>query len=67
MINETLRMHPPATIIFPRIALVDHKIGEHEIKVGDMVTTGLMAQFFNPKYFDDPMQYKPERWLDKEN
>lgn len=48
-----------------RTAAQDTRIGEFEIPKG----TGILLQIYlvhtNPDYFPDPLQFKPERFLDK--
>ena len=36
-IKEALRLHPPAFSVLPRVALEDHKLGNINIRKGDLV------------------------------
>ena len=65
ILKETLRMHTPAPLTFLRVALVDHKIGDFEVKKGTWVGPNFMAATHNEKYFSNPTQFDPSRW--KEN
>jgi len=65
VLKETLRMYTPAPMTFFRVALVDHKIGELEIKKGTWVRPLFISVFHDEKYFSKPEQFDPSRW--KEN
>ena len=65
VLKETLRMYTPAPMTFMRVALVDHKIGELEIKKGSWIRPLFIATFHDAKNFDKPEQFDPSRW--KEN
>jgi len=67
VLKETLRFYTPAPIIFSRIAQVDHEIGNYKIKKGTSVRPTALYNYANPKYFDKPALFKPERWLDKKD
>ena len=63
VVDETLRMYPPAYLM-GRQALRDCSIGGHAIRRG---TTLLMSQWLmhhDARFFADPWQFSPERWLD---
>jgi cytochrome P450 len=63
VVDETLRMYPPA-YLQGRQALRNCVIGGHPIKKG---TTVLMSQWLihhDRRFFDDPWRFRPERWLD---
>jgi cytochrome P450 len=64
LLRETLRLAPPGSNLFQRTALEDHKLGKLSIKKGTLVTVGLKIMAMNPKYFEDPFDFKPLRWLD---
>jgi len=63
--KETLRRYSPTPIIFPRLAQVDHKIGDILIKKGSSVRPTPLYNYSNPKYFEEPEKFKPERWMNK--
>ncbi len=63
VVDEALRMYPPA-YLQGRQALEDVRIGSHEIEKG---TTVLMSQWLihhDPRFYDAPWEFRPERWLD---
>jgi len=65
VLKETMRLYTPAPTIFPRIAQNDHTLGNLNIKKGTSVRPTPLYNFASPKYFEDPREFKPERWLIK--
>ncbi|PGH15213.1 hypothetical protein AJ79_02578 [Helicocarpus griseus UAMH5409] len=66
-IKETLRLEPPATNLFGRVAPKEGKtIGEHYIPPGAEITTLAWIVQRDPETFGpDRLLFRPERWLDK--
>ncbi len=60
--NETIRHYGPANGIFARIALEDNFIKDIPIKKGTAITIQPRGSHFNPKYFKNPEEFRPERW-----
>jgi cytochrome P450 len=63
VVSETLRLYPPAYLT-GREALRDVTIGGYPIRRG---TTVLISQYVvqrDPRWFDQPDSFVPERWLD---
>ena len=63
-LKETLRMYTPAPMTFFRVALVDHKIGELEIKKGTNIRPMFISVFNDERRFTKPEQFDPSRWRD---
>jgi cytochrome P450 len=61
IVTEAMRLRPPAWAI-SREALRDVEIGGHVIAKGSEVVMSQYAMHRHPRYFDDPEQFKPERW-----
>ncbi|HEY6766516.1 MAG TPA: cytochrome P450 [Candidatus Sulfotelmatobacter sp.] len=62
VLAESMRLYPPAWAM-GRQALTDFALGEYFLPAG---TTVLMSQFVthrDPRYFDDPLRFNPERFL----
>ena len=65
-IKEILRCYGPATSLFPRILTENASIGDINLKKGTMVNVSILGSSQNPKYFPHPEDFRPERWLEKE-
>jgi len=64
-VKEVLRVSPPVPGVFFREALDDNFLGDIKIKKGTLVTLCLPMIHNNPRVYEDPEKFKPERWLDK--
>jgi cytochrome P450 len=63
VVNEVLRLYPPAYIL-ARTSIAPCTIGGYDFPTG---STMIMAQWVmhrDARYFDDPEAFRPERWLD---
>ena len=65
VIKETLRLYGPADGIFPRVAMEDTMIGDVVIPKGYAIGLGMRELHSNPKYFSNPKEFRPERWIEK--
>ncbi len=61
VIKETLRLMP-SVWAYAREAQRDMVIEGYPIKKGQAITISHIAMGRNPKYFEDPMEFRPERW-----
>jgi cytochrome P450 len=59
--KETLRLYPPSWTI-PRQAIHDCEIGGYFVPAGTSVTISQWVMHRDPGFFEDPEQFKPERW-----
>ncbi len=63
VLNEVLRLYPPA-YAFGRRALRATSVGDHVVPAGTTVLMSPWAMHRDPRYFDDPDKFLPERWRD---
>ncbi|CAL4933499.1 unnamed protein product [Urochloa decumbens] len=61
IIKETLRLHPPAALV-PRVCLEDCKIQGYDLPQGTIILTNVWAISRDPKYWENPDMFIPERF-----
>lgn len=66
-IKETLRYFGPIFILLPREAAQDNMLDDIHVKKGTVVTAAIMANHYSPKYFENPEEYNPYRWISQGN
>jgi cytochrome P450 len=62
VIQETMRLYPPIWMLV-RVAAKDDVIEGKEIRTGDKVALFAYGAHHNPKFWDNPEEFMPERWL----
>lgn len=65
IIKESMRLYPPAWII-GREATQDIEVGGFLVPAGTQILTPPWVVHRDPRWFADPLAFKPERWLDPE-
>ena len=63
VMNESLRLYPPAYVV-ARMAIEPCQIGGYDIPLGATILLSPWVTHRDPRFFDDPETYRPERWLD---
>jgi cytochrome P450 len=63
IVQEGLRLYPPAWVI-GREAVAPCDIGDHHIHVGMTVFVSPWVIHRDPRYYDRPDEFRPDRWLD---
>jgi cytochrome P450 len=65
VIDETLRMYPPAWLI-PRTAVADDKIGNQAVKAGMTILMSPYVVHRHPTFWTDADRFDPERFASSE-
>ncbi|KAM7492069.1 hypothetical protein LguiA_034990 [Lonicera macranthoides] len=65
IIKETLRLHPLTTLLPPHFAIEDCEIDGYDIPKGTTVFVNTWSIGRDPKCWDEPEEFKPERFLGK--
>ncbi|MBZ5694214.1 MAG: cytochrome P450 [Acidobacteriia bacterium] len=63
VMNEVLRLYPPAYIM-AREAVEPCEIGGYELRPGSTIIFSQWVMHRDPRFYDDPEAFRPERWLD---
>lgn len=63
VVQETMRLYPPAWNI-PREAIEHVVIAGHGIPAGTLVLMSQWVMHRDPRFFDSPEEFRPERWTD---
>jgi cytochrome P450 len=62
VLKESLRLYPPA-YAFSRRVLTDVTIGGYQIPAGRAVIMSQWVVHRDPRWWDEPLKFRPERWL----
>nr|Q9FXW4.1 RecName: Full=Probable (S)-N-methylcoclaurine 3'-hydroxylase isozyme 2; AltName: Full=Cytochrome P450 80B2 [Coptis japonica]BAB12433.1 (S)-N-methylcoclaurine-3'-hydroxylase [Coptis japonica] len=62
-VKETLRLHPPTPLLLPRRALETCTVMNYTIPKECQIMVNAWAIGRDPKTWDDPLNFKPERFL----
>jgi cytochrome P450 len=61
VVDETLRIYPPAWII-GRQALDDMHIGGHAVRAGTILLMSQLVTHRDKRFYDNPLMFDPDRW-----
>jgi cytochrome P450 len=62
--KESMRLYPPAYAV-ARQAIDDCEIGGYPIRAGTQIFGFQWVTHRDPRFYDDPLDFKPERWTDE--
>jgi cytochrome P450 family 135 len=65
VVNETLRVRPVVPIVV-RMLQEDLQVGAHRLPAGTRVGASIYLTNRNPRVYDEPREFRPERFLDGE-
>jgi cytochrome P450 len=63
VITEAMRVYPPVYLI-GREATKDLELGGYRVRKGYTIFLSQWVSHRDPRFFPDPEQFRPERWLD---
>jgi len=63
VVTESMRLYPPAPTL-GRDALRDCEVGDHRIPKGSTIVVSPWVVHRDPRFFEDPEAFRPERWSD---
>ncbi len=61
VLAESLRLYSPAWVVGRRV-LSDYTLENHLLKRGDIVLMSQAVMHYDPRFWDDPNRFDPERW-----
>ena len=64
ILKETLRLYPPAYVLF-RQPTRDVVLGGYRVPEGTQLTLPAFRLHTDPRWYDDPETFRPERWTDE--
>ncbi|KAL0351283.1 UNVERIFIED_CONTAM: Trimethyltridecatetraene synthase [Sesamum calycinum] len=66
VIMESMRLHPLATLLAPHYAMDDCKVAGYDIAKGTTVLINTWSIGRDPNSWDSPLEFLPERFLNKD-
>ncbi|KAF5752900.1 hypothetical protein HS088_TW01G00818 [Tripterygium wilfordii] len=67
IISETLRLHPAAPLLAPHLSSDDCTLGGYHVPGGTLLLVNAWAIQRDPKLWNDPSSFKPERFMEEGN
>jgi cytochrome P450 len=64
VVKETLRLHPPAPLLIPHLAMADCDVEGYRIPAGTRVIVNSWAIGRDPGVWEKPEEFVPERFVD---
>ena len=65
IVKETMRKHPVAVLLAPHLAIEDCHVRGYDVSQGTVVFINTWSMGRDPSMWDQPEEFRPERFLDK--
>ncbi|MEB3351107.1 MAG: cytochrome P450 [Cyanobacteriota bacterium] len=65
VVNEVLRIHPVAMLMFPRLVEEPLELAGRSFEAGDVLIGCIQAVHERPDLYPDPLRFDPERFLER--
>jgi cytochrome P450 len=62
VVEEAMRLYPPAPGVSDRVALADDEVGGEKVSRGEAMLISSWALHRNPRFWDQPERFDPERF-----
>jgi cytochrome P450 len=62
VLNESMRVYPPAWSLMVRKAIADIQLGEHTIPAGSVMLIPMWVVHRDERFFPDPLKFDPDRF-----
>ncbi|KAL8260132.1 hypothetical protein R6Q59_028085 [Mikania micrantha] len=66
-IKEAFRLHPPVPLLLPHMAVETCEVMNYKIPKNSKIFVNVWAMGRDPKIWDEPLSFKPERFLDSKH
>ncbi|CAL9084550.1 unnamed protein product [Musa textilis] len=66
VVKESLRLHPPTPLMLPHKASAGVKIAGYDIPRGATVIVNIWAIARDPKTWEQPTEFRPDRFLEED-
>ncbi|KAL5728113.1 hypothetical protein ACHQM5_001235 [Ranunculus cassubicifolius] len=63
VVKEVLRLHPTGPLLVPRCPMASSTVGGYLIPAGSKIFVNVWAIQRDPKYWENPLEFRPERFL----
>ncbi|KAK9155635.1 hypothetical protein Sjap_003115 [Stephania japonica] len=63
IIQETLRLFPPAPFLFPHVSASECKLDQYDVPSGTTIVANAWAIHRDPKLWPEPNKFMPERFM----
>lgn len=66
VVKETMRLHPAAPLLSPRMCRQDTSVDGYDVPAGTCIAVNAWAIGRDPAVWDSPEEFRPERFIDSD-